>query len=623
MDVFEPLDWHDGQPRSLRFGDVYFSRHGGLEETAHVFLEGNRLPARFAAMPSGGRFVIGETGFGTGLSFLCAWRLFEATAPGDARLDVVSTEQFPLSVADLRRALDLWPQLAPWSARLLSQYGALARGWHRFDFAPQRVRLTLLVGDARETLPALRAAVDAWFLDGFSPARNPQLWEASLLQTVGALSAPGATVATYSCAGSVRRALAKAGFDVRKAPGFGTKREMLRGERTGGTAARRVRPGRAAVVGAGVAGCAVAAALARRGWQVDLVERHAHIAAESSGNAQGMLYARLSPQHGPLSQLVGCGYQHSLRLLRRLLPCDGLAWSDAPLLQLAFDAQERHRQDSLVQRAWPRDLLHAVDRDAAEALAGVALPAGGIVFPGGGWVHPPTLCAALAATPGVRVRAGTLLQSVRRQADRWLVEVTGQAVEAADVVVLANAADARAIEQAAHLPLRVNRGQVTLLPAPPGAALRAVVCGERYIAPARLGMLTTGATFERSADTAVRDADNAENMEALRALVPALHAAIAARCAEPALLNARAALRCVSPDYLPLAGALLGAERAAHPGLYASLAHGSRGLITAPICGELIADLIDGTPAALPDALVRALEPERFSPRPWSLAPSL
>ena len=139
MDSHETLDWHDGQPRSRRFGDVYFSRDGGPDETAHVFLHGNRLPERLARLPGAGRFVIAETGFGTGLNFLCAWRLFESVAPVGAQLDFVSTELYPLSAGDLKRALALWPALFPWSDRLLSRYGALAPGWHRFDFAPQRV----------------------------------------------------------------------------------------------------------------------------------------------------------------------------------------------------------------------------------------------------------------------------------------------------------------------------------------------------------------------------------------------------------------------------------------------------------------------------------------------------
>lgn len=622
MDDNDALDWNDGQPRSRRFGDVYFSREGGLDETAHVFLAGNRLPARFAALSSAGRFAIGETGFGTGLNFLSACRMFDALAPAGAQLDFVSTELYPLSRSDLERALALWPPLAGWSGRLLAQYGAFAPGWHRLDVAPGRVRLTLLVGDARLTLPALHGVIDAWFLDGFSPARNPQLWEPSLLATLGRLSAPGATLATYSSAGAVRRALDAAGFAMRKMPGFGRKREMLVGERRGAPASSlpSARRGRAAVIGAGLAGCASAASLALRGWQVDLLDRHADVAAESSGNAQGMLYAKLSGPGGPLSQLVGSGYQHSLRVLRRLLPCDGRAWSDAPLLQLAFDLKEAVRQQAVAQLGWPEALLRPMDRASAQALAGIALPAGGLAFTQGGWVHPPALCEALAATAGVRLCPGASVRAVNRRGGRWVLQVSGQDEAQFDAVVLANAGEARALEVAAHLPLRINRGQITLVPAPPGVSLRAVVCGERYVAPAREGFLATGATFERSADAAFRAEDNVRNVAALRALVPALADALAAHALDAGRLVGRAGLRCVSPDYLPLVGAMSDARGTRLPGLYASLAHGSRGLITAPICAELIADLIDDTPALLPGSLVRAVDPGRFVGTPLPAA---
>lgn len=171
------LDWHDGQPFSRAFGDVYFSRASGLEETRHVFLHHNALAERFAALPEHGQFCIGETGFGTGLNFLCAWQCFEQHAPATARLHFVSTEKFPLAPADLQQALALWPELAPYSSELLAQYDILTPGWHRFVLRGGRLALTLLVGDALETLPELDARVDAWFLDGFAPSKNPEMWQ--------------------------------------------------------------------------------------------------------------------------------------------------------------------------------------------------------------------------------------------------------------------------------------------------------------------------------------------------------------------------------------------------------------------------------------------------------------
>ncbi|MCL4801752.1 MAG: tRNA (5-methylaminomethyl-2-thiouridine)(34)-methyltransferase MnmD, partial [Burkholderiales bacterium] len=309
----EALDWQDGQPYSRRFGDVYFSRESGLGETRHVFLEGNRLPERWARLARGARFAIGETGFGTGLNFCAAWALWARSAPADAILHYVSVERYPLARADLARALGAWPELVAHAEALLAQYGVLAPGWHRFHFAGGRVMLTLAVGDAAERLGELAGRCDAWFLDGFAPARNPDIWSDAVLAAIAAHSFAGATLATYPCAGAVRRGLESAGFRTEKRPGFGRKRAMLAGALERSAPARAPLPGSrgAVVIGGGLAGAASAWSLARRGWRVTLLERRAALAEEASGNPQGVLYARLAARASPLGELVLSGYQHS------------------------------------------------------------------------------------------------------------------------------------------------------------------------------------------------------------------------------------------------------------------------------------------------------------------------
>ena len=603
------LDWQDGQPFSRRFGDIYFSRAGGLDETRHVFLEGNRLAQRFAALAPGAAFAIGETGFGTGLNFLAAWQLFASTAPPTARLHFVSTELDPLAPADLDRALGLWPALERERRELVAQYALPSIGWHRFSLDHGRVHLTLLVGDARETLPALQGALDAWFLDGFAPSRNPELWGVDLLRVVGEKSRAGATVATYSCAGEVRRGLAAAGFRVSKARGYGSKREMLCGERdvAGGMPAA-TRPRSAIVVGGGLAGAAVSDSLVRRGWQVALLERNADLAGEASGNAQGILYARLSAHHTPLSRLVLAGYQHTLRILRTRLPSDGNAWSDCPVLHLAFDAEEAARQAGLSGVGLPRDLLYPVSQAEAGLIAGLPMESGGLLFPRGGWVHPPALCRALAAHPAIVTHSSRAVVAVHEEGGQWVAaDGAGEIARASVAIVAAGAASAR-FHQTAALPLRVNRGQVTLLPATARSAdLRAVLCGDGYVAPARAGMHCAGATFAREAQADVREADQVENLARLGRLSPALMHALGTPCAGSAGVGARAGLRCTSPDYLPLAGP------AGEAGLFVSTAHGSRGLITAPLAGEVIAAWLEDEPAPLPRDMMAALSPLRFN----------
>lgn len=207
------LSWRDDIPVSRRFDDPYFSLQGGLEETRHVFLAGNGLPARFRP-----GFRILELGFGTGLNFLVTLRAHREAAGGP--LLYTSFEAFPMVPQDRARALSAFPDLAPEAAELTRALAAPGP-WALGD-----VTLHIVQGDARRTLPPWEGEADAAFLDGFSPAKNPEMWEAPLLHAVAGKLASGGTLATYTAAGHVRRALTDAGLAVERRPGFGTKRHM-------------------------------------------------------------------------------------------------------------------------------------------------------------------------------------------------------------------------------------------------------------------------------------------------------------------------------------------------------------------------------------------------------------
>ncbi|WP_137823429.1 bifunctional tRNA (5-methylaminomethyl-2-thiouridine)(34)-methyltransferase MnmD/FAD-dependent 5-carboxymethylaminomethyl-2-thiouridine(34) oxidoreductase MnmC [Pseudomonas sp. D(2018)] len=639
------LDWDEqGQPLSREFDDVYFSPTSGIDETHHVFINGNDLTQRFAGLTAGGGFTIGETGFGTGLNFLCAWQLFERHAPADARLHFVSVEKFPLSRDDMQRALDLWPALAPLASELIGQYVAVHPGFQRFSLANGRVALTLLVGDAMDCLPELDARIDAWFLDGFAPAKNPEMWSPALFAQLARLSAPGTSLATFTSAGFVRRALKEAGFAIKRTPGFGKKWEMSRGLFTGAArddakpwyARPRFVPQRreALVIGAGLAGCASAASLAARGWQVTLLERHDAPAQEASGNPQGVLYLKLSAHGTPLSRLILSGFGHTRRLLQRLE--QGRDWQACGVLQLAFDAKEAQRQAKLAD-AFPSELLHSLGQADAEALAGVALPAGGLFYPEAGWVHPPALCRLLAEHPNIRLIPHAEALELRQEGGLWCARAGDRTLAAAPVAVLAGAAEVLRFPQTAGLQLKRIRGQVSRLPATPeSTGLGTVLCAEGYVAPPRDGEHTLGASFDfHSTSLEPTAAEHAGNLELLEEISPDLGRRLHVTELEPDRLEGRAAFRCTTPDYLPIVGPLADAEAFADTyavlakdarqvpevpapwfdGLYVNSAHGSRGLITAPLSGELLAAWLDDEPLPVPRAVAEACHPNRFALR--------
>jgi tRNA 5-methylaminomethyl-2-thiouridine biosynthesis bifunctional protein len=644
------LDWDDqGRPHSRVFDDVYFSDLSGLDETRYVFIEQNRLKERFAALPADGRLVIGETGFGTGLNFLCAWQLFEEQAVAGARLHFVSVEKYPLTAPDLKRALALWPELKPFADQLLAQYVAIHQGFQRLVLDNGRVTLTLLIGDALEQLPQLDAQIDAWFLDGFAPAKNPDMWTAELFAELARLAAPDSTISTFTSTGWVRRLLNAAGFKMKRTPGIGHKWEILRGAFIGWPAEVAkpapakpwfARPApyegerRALVIGAGLAGCASAGSLAARGWQVSVLERHADIAQEASGNPQGVLYLKLSAHGTALSQLIVSGFGHTRRVLEHLHR--GVDWDGCGVLQLAFNAREAERQAQLAA-AFPADLLHLLDQPHAQTRAGIALAHGGLFYPEGGWVHPPALCRWQATHPNVQVLTHRDALTLRKVDDHWQAWDGDTLLASAPVVVLAGAAEVKRFAQSADLPLKRIRGQITrLAQTDESRNLATVVCAEGYVAPARLGEHTLGASFDfNSDDLTPTRAEHLGNLQLLEEISSDLVKRLHVEQLDPEQLQGRAAFRCTSPDYLPIVGPLsdvpafnkayaaLSKDARQVPdvpcpwldGLYVNSGHGSRGLITAPLSGELLAAWLENEPLPLPRNVAEACHPNRFALR--------
>ncbi|MCI3908968.1 bifunctional tRNA (5-methylaminomethyl-2-thiouridine)(34)-methyltransferase MnmD/FAD-dependent 5-carboxymethylaminomethyl-2-thiouridine(34) oxidoreductase MnmC [Pseudomonas viridiflava] len=644
------IDWDEqGNPHSRTFSDVYFSTESGLEETRHVFLVQNDLRRRFTELPEDGRLIIGETGFGTGLNFLCAWQLFDECARPGARMQFVSVEKYPLSRDDLQRALALWPELAAFADPLLDQYVAVHEGFQRMVFDQGRVTLTLLIGDALDMLPQLDGQIDAWFLDGFAPAKNPEMWTPELFAELARLSTTATTIGTFTSTGWVRRALNAAGFKMKRVPGIGHKWEVLRGtfiawpeEAVPVPAAKPwfARPPalhgerKAIVIGAGLAGCATAESLANRGWQVSLLERHAAPAQEASGNPQGVLYLKLSAHGTALSQLILSGFGHTRRLLERLQR--GVDWDGCGVLQLTFDDKEARRQAQLAE-AFPESLLHLLDQSAAQARSGIRLASGGLFYPEGGWVHPPALCDRQATHPNIRLIAHHEALELRQVGGQWQAWDNERLIDGAPVVVLAGAADIKQFPQSADLPLKRIRGQITRLPETEAStALGTVVCAEGYVAPARLGEHTLGASFDfNSVDLTPNLADHLGNLQMLEEISHDLVERLEAADLPPEHLQGRAAFRCTSPDYLPIVGPLadreafmeafaaLGKDARQVPdvacpwldGFYVNSGHGSRGLITAPLCAELLAAWLDNEPLPLPRSVAEACHPNRFALR--------
>ena len=591
----------DGTPVSPEFKDVYHSADGGLAQSRHVFLAGNELPARWKARPA---FVVLETGFGLGLNFLAAWDAWRRDAGRSRRLHFVSVESRPFSGADLAAALAPFAELQPLAQALVNLWPPPLAGFHRLHFDGGNVILTLLFGDVREMLPQLVARVDAFFLDGFTPARNPGMWSPEVVRELARLAAPEATIATWTVAGGVRTALGDAGFRVAKREGFGSKREMLAGSYVGTNTGGEARASRRAiVVGGGLAGTLAAERLASRDWEVDLIDAR----PARSVAAVGLLRPIANLRDAVNAQVSRSAFLYALQHYRAL-QYDGyhLQWNRCGVLQLAEDDDEAARLAAIAgSQGYPPAFLEFVGADRAREIAARPVRGPGWWFPGGAWVAPESLVIASQARAGERIRRlfDRRVERIEQDGNAWrALDGDDRVIAEADVLVVANAANAKRLAPDARLTLSEVRGQVTYLPPSPERALQIVVSGIGYVAPLSDGGHCVGASYHHDdADGEVRASDHRDNLARAEAMLPGFTAGI-----HPIGLAGWTGFRTTVPDRLPIFGAT------ATAGLYTATGLGSRGLLWAPLGAELLACQLEGEPIPLSRDLAGAISPRRF-----------
>ncbi|CAN7293789.1 tRNA (5-methylaminomethyl-2-thiouridine)(34)-methyltransferase MnmD [Acidovorax sp. LjRoot117] len=682
----EPVDWlPDGTPYSPRFGDRYHSEKGGLDQARHVFLHGCGLPAAWAGQP---QWRILETGFGFGLNFLVTWAAWRADPARPTLLHFVSTEAWPVSAADLLRATTAHPDLAPLAEELHRQWWGLLPGVHRLRFDEGRVLLTLFVGDTQAMLRAQSLTVDAVYLDGFSPQRNPEIWDLHTLKAVARCCRRGTRLATWTIARAVRDALAQCGFDVSRVPGVPPKRDNLHAvydprweprtsrkdgrQDAAGTAPRP--PGRCIVVGGGLAGAATAASLARRGWQVQVLDQADAPAAGASGLPAGVFAPHVSPDDSVLSRLSRSGVRTTLQQAAWLLR-EGAEWAPSGVLE--------HRTDGTpgLGAGWAdgagADWSEAASADALQA-AGLPLSTTACWHHQGGWVRPPRLVAALMAQPGIEWQGRCKVAQWRRvdpapadaptpehadaapdtaaqttppgAAGHWqALDEQGHVLAQAPVVVIAAGAGSLPLLPA-HWQLQPVRGQVSWGAASTAAEAPRVpfpVNGHGNLVPRfppsdgnddthaegapPATAWVMGSTFERDVSAlppspADQQAAHATNWAKLQTLLPAV-----AQQLQPAFATVvpvgggpGAAASPTPPAAAVQSWAAVrctAADRlpivgpvdpATLPGIWACTAMGARGLTLALLCAELLAARLQGEPLPLDARLARALGSERL-----------
>ena len=658
-----------GTPVADDFDDVYFSNDSGIDETLHVFVGGNNLSERWLHHTQP-HFVIAETGFGTGLNCLVAMQAFARFRQQHPdhplkRLFILTTECFLLKHADLERALAHFPGLAAGARELLRQYPLGLDGCHRLHFTDFSTTLDIWLGDVHELLPQWHAPgekpeqglVDAWFLDGFAPSKNPQMWTEALFGQMARLSKPGTTFATFTAAGIVKRGLAAQGFVVTKCRGFGRKRDMLTGTwspaETEAGAETQKRPyagvtdapyyryttepltaaDDVAVVGAGLAGALTALALVRRGIRVNLITQANDPADGASGNPQGGFYPQLHAVRSPASELQAHSFIYARRYYDWLLNQGGSfahQWCGVLLLDFNDKVAARH-QLMQEEQTWPQELIHGVDAPSASTLAGVNLPYPALFCAPGGWISPPQLVESLITqarqTGLLTFQPNTRVTGFRHHPDRVTLTTGNTETDYSQVVFASGESPALALEQ--FLPLRPVRGQVEAVKSvAPLNQLQTVLCHKGYLTPALDGYHAMGSTYVKN-DTATetREQESQQNEQ--------LHQRVLGTTEWGACLRAsgkaRAAIRQTLPDHQPAAGNLpltaetcerwlalgkgIGLARVPTPPVQRVqilTGLGSRGLTTAPLMAEILASQLTGEPLPLSNTLLQTVNPQRF-----------
>ena len=651
------LSWNDqGTPVSQQFDDVYFSNQDGLEETRYVFLQGNHFPARFLEH-SRPLCVIAETGFGTGLNFLTLWEAFShfrAQHPHAAlrRLHFISFEKFPLRVNDLAQAHTHWPTLAPYAEELRQAWPSALPGCHRLILANGAITLDLWFGDINTLLPTLDDSlthqVDAWFLDGFAPAKNPDMWTENLFHAMARLCRAQGTFATFTAAGFVRRGLQQAGFGVEKIKGYGQKREMLRGVLaeavpTVTTTPWYSRPAASttdniAIIGGGIASVLTALALLRRGAHVTLYCEDNAPALGASGNRQGALYPLLNDKHDALSCFFAIAFGFARRQYDSLQQA-GITFEHdwCGVNQIAYDEKSARKISQILHGDWPRDVVMPLNADEMDTTAGLGIGFSGLSYADGGWLCPAELTAnALkhAQSLGLEVHFSTGVSGLEKTTSGWQLTLANGQVNNYPVVVLANGHQLNTWSQTQHLPCYAVRGQVSHIPTTPVLQrLQRVLCYDGYMTPVspRHQQHCIGASYLRGETTTTFSTE--EQQENRKRLVACLPNAAWMDEINVSDNEARQGVRCAIRDHLPLLGAVpdyaqtlhqyasLDAQQhtpnnvvaaPVHPDLFIIGALGSRGLCSAPLAAETLAGQLYGEPLPLDAETLAAINPNRF-----------
>ncbi|WED20974.1 bifunctional tRNA (5-methylaminomethyl-2-thiouridine)(34)-methyltransferase MnmD/FAD-dependent 5-carboxymethylaminomethyl-2-thiouridine(34) oxidoreductase MnmC [Vibrio sp. JC009] len=648
------LDWNEsGTPVSEHFDDVYFSNVNGLEETRYVFLKQNHLPERWQTFDQR-RFVVAETGFGTGLNFLAVWQYFEKFReefPESAlkELHFVSFEKFPLTKQDLEKAHQSWPELAKYAEQLQQHYPIAVPECHRIVLADGAVTLDLWFGDIKDCMPQVptnpQGIVDAWFLDGFAPSKNPEMWNQELFNNMAKLAKQECTCATFTAAGFVRRGLIEAGFDMKKVKGFGTKRDMIAGHLPQKAPFTNLKPWYArttneqitdvAIIGGGIASATLARTLSLRGVKVSLYCADAEPAANASGNRQGAVYPLLNGNHSDLSRVFAPAFLFARQFVEQTAKKVAFDHDWCGVTQLAYNDKAAEKLNKILQGNFPEELIKKLSVEETEQTIGLPTGTEAVSYPLGGWLSPKELTQGLISKLEqeklLTTHFNTRIDSIEQAEENQWVLHSGENSFTHQAVVIANGHLFNQFQQASKIATSSVKGQVSHIPTTPSLSkLKTVLCFNGYMTPQNPnnGHHCTGASHDRqNIDQLFDPQAQIDNGQKLANCLPEIEWV---KDVDTSGNLSRQGIRCATRDHLPYIGNICDYEQVleqyatlqnnqkeaedipVHANLFGLIGLGGRGVCSAPFMAELLTSQICNDPLPLPADVLELLHPGRM-----------
>ena len=588
---FAPFSLKNNTLFSEEFDDLYSSAKGAVAECNHVFIKGNNLKERFENLGENSKFYIGEIGFGIGINFLTTCKSWLDHTKQNQVLEFYSFDKYLFRLSDFKTLNVSCPDLKEYISELERNYPRNIQGAQKISLFGGRIILNLIIGEIDNTQEYIKLMdkVDAWYFDGFSPSKNPDLWSIKLFKCIHKSCHENTTFSTYTSSGLVKNNLTESGFNHSRAMGFSDKRHMLKG--TVDTQLKKNTSNtKVAVIGSGIAGCVLSYTLAKKGIEVDLYEKSDSICSGASSHELLVTYPRLSAHDTAFGSFTLHSYIFATNFYKQLKTD---AWKKTGVIILNHDAATEKRQSSLLEKRADGEIYRYIDPDEASEISGIDIKLNGLIYEDAGYILPEEMCKFLIESPKINIFTSSHIKSIKKNREVFNLNIGKKKFEYQNVCVCAGSETANIVDIDG---ISIKRGQVTHIESLDNISrIKLPICAKGYISPRVNNIHLVGSSYSDSEDTDLSEEEHLYNLNNLKLVIDE----------EMNVITGQTGHRAVSKDHMPVVGM--------KDGIYINTCHGSRASVTAPISAEIIASMIVDEAPPLMGRELESLSPERFN----------